>query len=158
MSKFNFDAVRKNIDQVKKDLPKLLANDAQNYFLDAFKKEAWDGEDWEQVQRRDPDTNAYKYPKNKGLSRRTKPILIQSGRLRREVSNLGANARVQYFSYNFKVTLRLNNNIVPYGKYHNYGTDKIPKRKFMGDSPALRRILRRRIDIYMSKIWHAKAA
>lgn len=158
MSKFNFDAVRKNIDQVKKDLPKLMANDAQNFFLNSFRQQAWNGQSWEQVQRRDPDTKAYKYPKGKGLSRRTKPILIGTGRLRREVSNLGANARVQYFKYNFKVTLRLNNSIVPYGKYHNSGAKNLPQRKFMGDAPALRRILRSRIDNYMRKVWNAKAA
>lgn len=159
MSKFNFDRVRQNIEQVNKDLPPLLANDAQNYFLDSFKKQGWNGSNWEEVKRRMPDEPAYKYPKGKGLSRRTKPILIGTGRLRREVSNLSANARVSYSAFNFKVTLKINENMVPYALYNNYGIkDRLPQRKFMGDSPDLRRILRRRITSYLDKIWQAKAA
>jgi hypothetical protein len=59
---FTFDKLRQNLAQVKKDLPRLLANDAQNYFLGAFKNEGWDGSKWKEVQRRIEGTPEYKYP------------------------------------------------------------------------------------------------
>jgi hypothetical protein len=31
---------------MKKELPFILANDAQNYFVDAFSKQAFDGKGW----------------------------------------------------------------------------------------------------------------
>lgn len=158
MSKFNFERVKQNLEQVKKELPVLLANDAQAYFLGSFKNQGWNGTNWKDVKRRDPDTNEYKYPKFKGLSRRTMPILQGTGRLRREVSLLSGNARIKHDRFNFTVVLTLNDSVVPYGKYHNDGDGKIPQRKFMGDSPELRKILRRRIDTYLDKIWQAKAA
>lgn len=153
MSKFNFDKVRENIVQVKKDLPRLMANDAQNYFLSAFKRQGWNGNNWQQVQRRIEGTNAYKYPAKKGLSRRTMPILQGTGRLRREVSNVAAAARITYSAFNFKVTLRIDNHMVPYAGYNNDGTKTIPMRRFMGDSPELRKILRRRVETYVDKVW-----
>ncbi len=152
-SKFNFQLVKDNIIQVKKELPILLANDAQKYFLGAFKDESWNGAKWAEVERRKPDTNAYKYPKKKGLSRRVKPILIGTGRLRREVSLIAGNAQVNYNGYDFKVTLALNSANVPYAGYNNDGTEHIPERKFMGDSPALRKILLKRIESYFNKVW-----
>lgn len=160
MSKFNFERVKQNLEQVKKELPVLLANDAQIFFLQSFKNQGWDGKPWKEVKRRQEGTPEYKYPKLRGLSRRTNPILQGMGtssRLRREVSLLSANARVSYNQYNFTVVLRLNDSIVPYAKYHNAGDGKIPQRKFMGDSLALRRILRRRIDIYLDKVWKTAA-
>lgn len=153
MSKFNFQKVINNITQVKRELPVLLANDAQRYFLGAFKSQGWNGGKWAEVERRKPDTNAYKYPKGKGLSRQTKPILQGTGRLRREVSLMAGNAQISYSRFNFKVTLRIDNNIVPYASYLNDGTDNMPQRKFMGDSPALRGILRNRITRYMDTVW-----
>lgn len=153
MSKFNFQKVKDNILQVKRELPVLMANDAQRYFLDAFKKQGFDGNTWDQVKRRIPETPEYKYPKTRELSRRTKPILINTGRLRREVSLLAGNARVRYEQYNFIVTLTLNDSVVPYGKYHNNGDGKLPKRQFIGQSKALSLILRRRIKSYFDKTW-----
>ncbi|MEB0262920.1 hypothetical protein [Mucilaginibacter sp. 10I4] len=155
MSKFNFQKVIDNITQVKRELPMLLANDAQKYYLDAFKSQGWNGSQWAEVERRKPDTNAYKYPAKKGLSRRTKPILQGTGRLRREVSLVAGNARIRYERYNFRVTLTLDNNMVPYAKYNNDGTKNIPQRKFMGDSPQLRTILYNRINKYMDNVWKA---
>jgi phage gpG-like protein len=158
MSKFNFKQVIQNIEQVKKELPPLLANDAQKYFLGAFKDESWNGNKWEEVNRRIEGTREYKYPLKKGLSRHDKKILIGTGRLRRQVSLLAGNAKVTHDRYNFTVRLILDDSIVPYGKYHNTGGEHLPQRKFMGDTPALRRILRKRIDTYFDKIWQTKAA
>ena len=151
MSKFNFQRVKNNIAQVKRELPILLASDAQNYFLGAFKDEGWNGAKWAEVQRREPDTKAYKYAKPK--SNRTKKILVNTGRLRREVSLLAGNAQITYNMFNFTVKLAINDGTVPYAGYNNDGTENTPQRKFMGDSPALRDILRKRIEKFMSNVW-----
>lgn len=152
-TKFNFDKVRQNIAQVKRDLPRLMANDAQNYYLAAFTNEGWNGGKWKEVERRDPETKAYKYPMGKGLSRRTNKILIGTGRLRQAVANSSGNAQVSYSSFDFTVTLRLDTDVVPYAGYLNDGTENMAQRKFFGDSPALRKILRDRIKRYMEKVW-----
>jgi hypothetical protein len=158
MSKFNFNDVRKNITAMKRDLPRLLANDAQNYFLKSFRQQGWNGIQWQNVQRRIEDTPAYMYPKSKGLSRRTMPILQgKTGKLRRGVSNLAGSAVIKYSVYNFTVTLKMNENVVPYAKYINYGTDKMVARRYMGDSPELRKILRSRIDRYLKQAFQRAA-
>jgi len=153
MSKFNFQKVKDNIAQVKRELPVLLANDAQKYFLGAFKDQGWNGGHWAEVQRRIPGTPEWKYPKTKGLSRRDKPILTGTGRLRREVSLLAGNAKVVNKGFNFTVTLAIDDSVVDYAGYLNDGTTKMVQRKFMGDSPALRKILKGRIVRYMDKVW-----
>jgi hypothetical protein len=153
MSKFNFQKVIDNIEKVKKELPILLATDAQKYFLDSFKKEGWDGKKWEEVQRRIPGTPEYKYAKPK--SGRVKPILIGTGRLKREVSLLAGNAITTFSKYNFTVNLKLNSSIVPYAGYLNNGTSKMPKRHFIGESTILSKILKNRVENYVNKIWKA---
>lgn len=153
MSKFNFQQVKDNIEQVKRELPVLLANDAQKYFLAAFKDEGWNGVKWVQAQRRIEGTDSWKYPKTKGLSRRTKPILIDTGILRREVSLIAGRAEISYSKFNFNVKLSIDDTTVPYAEYLNDGTPKMPQRKFMGDSPALRKILKNRIERYMENVW-----
>lgn len=87
MNRFNLKEVFDRFTRLKKELPRVIANQAQNYFVRAFTSQAWDGDKWKEVKRRTPGTPEYKYPKFKGLSRRTTPILVLSGRLRRAVSN-----------------------------------------------------------------------
>lgn len=151
MSKFNFKRIISNIEQVKRELPPVLMNVAQNYFLKSFKNQGYDGKPWDQVQRRIPGEKAYEYPKTKGLSRRTNPILIGSGKLRREVSLLSTKARITYSKYDFKVQMEIDKNVVPYATYINKGTDKMPKRQFMGNTPELRRMLRSKMKSYFDK-------
>ena len=131
MEKFNFQELIKDVEQLKKELPVLLANQAQVYFTQSFSNQGWDGHPWQEVQRRIPDTPAYKYPRYKGLSRRTTPILIRTGNLRRAVSN---SVRTGYVSFD---EIKL---VVPilYASYNNNGTEHNPERRFIGDSPVLR--------------------
>lgn len=151
MSKFNFKRVIDNIVQVKREVPIVLMNTAQNYFLKAFKDQGYNGQSWTEVQRRIPDTQEYRYPKTKGLARRTKPILIMTGKLRREVSLLSSKARVSYSKYDFKVQMEIDSSVVPYADYLNKGTEKMVKRQFMGNTPELRRILRAKLKSYFDK-------
>jgi phage gpG-like protein len=149
MNKFNFDRVRKNFDQVKQDLPTLLANQAQNFFAKSWNKQGWDDgnvKEWKEVQRRIIGTPAFKYPKNKDLPRRTRAILVKSGRLRRAVQN---SIRSATWS---RVQLTVD---VPYAAYHNKGEGRLPKRKFMGNSQTLARLHRQKITTTVNRIWKA---
>lgn len=147
--RFNFSRVKRNMEQVKKELPVILANQAQNFFADSWKKQGWDDgglKVWQTPNRKIPGTKEYEYPKKKGLGRRTRATLVQSGRLRRAIAS---SIRQKSFSMIRLVVA------VPYAKYHNEGTDTIPKRQFMGDSRTLRRIQVESINKTVDKIWQA---
>lgn len=127
---FHIDALIKNMTEVKHDLPILLANQAQRHFTDSFQTAGLDGKkQWDEVKRRQYWTPEYKYPKNKGLSRRTSPILVRTGKMRRAVSNSIRNATFD--------NIRLTSGGITYGTYHNVGTANIPKRTFMKQTPQL---------------------
>jgi hypothetical protein len=42
---------------------------------------------------------------------------------------------------------------LPYAAVHNEGTDKIPKREFMGQTSELTRMQRQRIDSFFDQVW-----
>jgi hypothetical protein len=140
-----FADVRRKIEQTKNVLPRLIANQAQNYFVMSWRNQGFDGNRWQEVKRRIPDTDEYKYPIKKGLARRTRPILIgKTGRLRRKVAN-----SVVLANWNMiKLLVDL-----PYAAVHNEGTDKIPKREFMGQTSELTRMQRQRIDSFFDQVW-----
>lgn len=146
--KFKFRKLKVNLAKMKHDLPVILANQAQNYFVSSFKKQGWDDTGWKEVKRRQPGTDEYKYPKFKGLSRRTSPILVRTGRLRRAVSNSIRNATFQ--SVRLVVDL-------PYAAAHNDGDSEnnIPKRHYMGNSPILVQEQRKKIKSFINKTWQA---
>lgn len=132
-NKFGLDDVIKRFDSLKRSVPILLANQAQRFFVDTFTNQAWpDTGKWEEVNRRISGTKEYKYPKTKGLSRRVTPILVRSGALRRAVSNSIRQATFERIRLDVPTSLA-------YAGVHNFGTNKIPMRKFMGDSPILRK-------------------
>lgn len=136
-NQFEFDKIVAEMNKAKVDLPKLIASDIRNYFVTSFKKQSFDGEAWKNVKRRE-------HPKT---ARDRKPILIQSGRLRRAV-----NESIRKTSWQ-EIVLGID---VPYAKYQNDGTEKIPQRKFMGDSKELQDKIYKRIDREMKKILKKK--
>ena len=149
MSKIGLDSVLKKIEQTKKVIPTVVANQATNCFLDGFKKQGFTDtglKKWEEVQRRIKGTSAYKYPKKKQLSRRTSPILVRTGKLRRAVGN---SVRTKTFN---QIVLVVG---IDYASYHNDGTKKIPKREFMKDSATLSRMQKTLIDTKFKEIWQA---
>lgn len=85
--KFPIDEIKKNLATMKKKLPIQIAAATQRHFMDNFRTESFGGDKWEIPNRRKPDTDEYKYPKNRGLGRRTRNTLVKSGRLRRAYSN-----------------------------------------------------------------------
>ena len=143
-NKFHFGRLRMDLLKMKHELPIILANQAQNYFVSSFTKQGWDGQSWQQVNRRIPGTSEYKYPKLKGLSRRTSPILVRTGRLRRAVSN---SIRSQTFQ-SVRMVVDL-----PYAAAQNYGDPDInlPQRQYMGNSPILSGMHKLKIKNYVNK-------
>jgi len=147
-NKFRFEQLKMNLLKMKSELPVVLANHAQNFFVRSFKSQSWDGQAWKEVKRRQEDTSEYKYPKFKGLSRRTSPILVRTGALRRAVSNSIRSATFQ--SIRLVVDL-------PYAAVHNDGdeTVNISRRRYMGNSPILMQEQRQKIKLYVNKMWKA---
>lgn len=136
MSKFGFDKVLKNMQMVKRELPKQVANDTKLYFLNAFRLEAWDGKPWELPERR----------KRKARSSRDRSkTLVQSGALRRAVSNSLKEATFQ--------VIRFDVTDVNYAGYNNFGTQRNPQRQFMGQTNELTKIQTERITKIMDRIW-----
>lgn len=123
MSKFGFSQTAAIIRRKEPVILREIANMSRNHYLNAFQKSSWEGKTWRQVQRKIPGTPTYKYPKKKGLSRRTKPILVNRGTLRRAV-----NSSVKGISGG-KIYFRVD---LPYAKRHNEGLKGMPKRQFMG--------------------------
>lgn len=145
-NKFELDKLLNSVSRVKREVPIVLANQAQNYFVSSFRKQGWsDTGAWQEVQRRISGTPEYKYPAFKGLSRRTKPILVMSGRLRRAVSS---SIREATFD-RIRLIVPL-----PYAAAQNYGTNKIVARKFMGDSRELREKQLRLIKTSFDKVFN----
>lgn len=129
-NKFKFDLIQKQFKTGALNCMRELAVANKNYFLQSFREQKWDGKPWKQVQRRIPGTPEFEYPSGKGLRRRTRPILIGKGTLRRAV-----NASIQQvLPGKVKFLVRL-----PYAEVHNEGGRMkngrhMPKRKFMGQS------------------------
>ena len=149
MSKgFNIAAVRRNLEQTKRELPVKLAKQAEAYFTGAFSRGGMEGEQpWQEVQRRIPGTRAWKYPKKRGLSRRTRPILIgETASLRRRTANSAREARWGY------VRLVVEH---PAAEVHNEGDEArgIPARPYMKQTPALASKQEKMITTYMDKVW-----
>lgn len=144
MSKFGFNEVLKKVEQTKRELPKLLANQAQNYFVKSWSNQGFNNVKWKEVQRRIPETPEFKYPSTKGLSRRTKPILVGSGETRREVANF-----MRVISWDLIRGIIA----VPYAEFLNEGTDKMPKRQFVGQTQELTDKQIKLIESHYLKVW-----
>lgn len=133
---FNFDRVLQNFNRIKKTMPVRVANATKNYFVKSFTEQSFDGQTWQEVQRRISGTNANKYAKP---ASKTRSILIQSGKLRRAVST---SLRLATFD---KIEFLIDGGTIPYAKVHNDGERagrgagfQMPKRQFIGDTKKLR--------------------
>lgn len=129
--------------QVKHELPKVLGNHAQNFFVASFNKQGWVNNALEQWKARVSQSK-----KDQGRN-----ILVKSGRLRRAVAT---SLRLATFE---KIKFTVD---VPYADIHNRGgqagrnhASTIPQRKFMGDSVTLVKQLKDKIKSGVDKIWQA---
>ncbi|HEY4063201.1 MAG TPA: hypothetical protein VGM30_14945 [Puia sp.] len=133
-NKFNFGQLKQAITRMKQDLPRQLANQAQNYFTDAFGKQGFDGQPWQDVKRHDTNTPEFKYPIGLQARKLSSPILVgvyrarSGGTLRRAVSRSIRSAT--WKSIKLQVDL-------PYAKAQFRGTDKIPARPNLQQSKEL---------------------
>ena len=135
MSKFGFDRVLRNIEQVKRDLPPILANDGQRFFYDSWQKQGWD----------DGTVKGWKPRKKETKRTAGKQILVASGDLKRAVNNC-----IKSVTPN-GVRFAVDN--VDYAGYVNDGTGKMVAREFMGPSKTLDKIIKNRITQVIDKIW-----
>lgn len=134
-NQFKFDLIAKQFKSNSMQAMREIAMANKNYFLQAFKAQSWDGQKWSEVNRRIKGTKEYEYPKTRDLRRRTRPILIGKGTLRRAV-----NASVEVVTTN-KVVFRVR---LPYAEIHNEGLRMrngvaMPKRKYMGESKTMQK-------------------
>lgn len=151
---FELDKVIARMEQVKRDLPKALANDAQRFFNERFVKQDWDGVPWQTPKRKIPGTKEWKYPIKGAEARRSRAILTgrgisRTGHLRRNVADSLETISFNEIRFNVKS---------PYAAIHNYGLKMarggtMPKRQFMGDSKILRQKLQKKIETAVNKIW-----
>jgi len=155
-NKFNFAEIKERVTKMKNVLPPVLANQAKNYFVGNFSNQSFDGQKWQEVNRRIPGTSAYKYPKKKDLGRRRRPILIGKGstKLRRATAN---SIRVQKWPI---VRLVVD---LPYARIHNEGLRgrafgkygfTMPKRQYIGQTKKLTDMQLKKVKSYSRKIWH----
>lgn len=125
----------------KQTLPKILANEAKNFFLEGFRKGGF------------TDNGFKKWaPRFKRLSR----TLVS--RTEREPSNLigaGSGKLRRSIAVRIATFLRIviGTSGIPYAARHNLGLKNMPQRQFIGDSKRLERELERRIFKEMDKVF-----
>lgn len=112
MTKFDFEGKIQRFKDELVDMNEKLAEATKEYFLKSFDDAEWDGDKWPTGGKDYHDLN------NTGELRQALEESIQ------EVNNDG-----------FKIEV-----ISDYGIYQNEGTDKIPKRQFVGDTRDLKDI------------------
>lgn len=145
--RFRFDIIGEELRKGSTNMMREVAMANKNYFLERFKTQSWDGKKWEEVQRRIPGTKAYKYPAKKGLRRRTRPILVGKGSLRRAVNS--SIKSITPSRIRFQVDL-------PYAAIHNEGLRMarggiMPKRQYMGNNKETDKINQTIIKKYVNK-------
>ena len=120
--------------RLRRTLPVLLGNKAKNFFVANFRKQGFDDKGVEKWQPR----------KFNGLARQKKDsgraILVKTGNLRRSI-------RVKSASMS-KIVISSD---LDYAAVHNDGTNKMPQRKFIGDSENLRKELTKTITKEIKK-------
>lgn len=127
-----FKAMYSQLSRVAKTLPAVLANEGTRFWISNFEDEGFlDGslKEWKVPERKIPGTPAYKYPKKKGLARRTRKTLVQSGKLKRAVNTSLKSKSIKRIEWEVSG--------IPYAQRHNEGLDGMPERKFMGKSEFL---------------------
>lgn len=142
MDRFNFGKVLQNFKGI--DISLDLANTAKNDFIGNFRKQGFGGVAWKDVKRRtDPTSKQVR----DGSSTRAILQGKGSGRLRKDVAN---SVSTGHKNNNLSYTLVVENE---YAGYLNEGTDKMPKRQFVGMTPELNQKLLNKIVSKLNGIW-----
>lgn len=143
-NKFKWEDKMQKLKAMHSALPIVLANVTKQHFVGAFREQGWEGQPWAVPKRRIEGTPEYKYPKYRGLGRRTQSTLIRTGRLLRAVNTSLRSATFEQITFIIDV---------PYAGYNNYGTDKIPARSFVKDGILLRAKQMEVINKHVKKIF-----
>lgn len=106
MSKFQFRAKMRALVVAKQAALERMGNNAVQYFkVDSFDKAAFDGKKW----------------KERKVQDQSRQMLVKTGRMRQDI-------RITERGMNHRRV----GTTVPYAKYHNEGTERLPQRKFIG--------------------------
>jgi len=123
------------------DGPEIAANIAVEKFKENFAQEGFFGERWQEVQRRQPGTKAFKAVSKKHPVRNIDTILHKTGNLRDSIGyRTEGNGRAVVYSD------------TAYGRFHNEGDGKIPKRQFIGENQQLSDHIAQELEKRISKI------
>lgn len=127
---FNFNRKIKELQKVKANLPAQIGNIAKRHFLQSFRDGGF------------TDTTLNPWAKRKALDKSdrargdNRALLVKTGHLRGSIRvRLATFQRIEIGAYG-----------VPYAKYHNQGTNKLPKRQFIGRSNALDKKIKAKIN------------
>ena len=120
---FNFRGTRQQFERFRSRIPLLVANESRNHFLEGFRRGGG------QTDRSRGGWPARRPPRSERQARRDsgRALLVLSGNMRSDI-------RVRGVSFRRSVINVVN---IPYARYHNNGTDRIPQREFIGRSRAL---------------------
>jgi len=128
-SPWGLDDVEQKLARVRREVPAEVALVTQSYFEASWRKQGWDGKQWKEVLRRIPGTAAYKYPKKRALGRRTRNILVATGRTRRAFACISKRwERIEII------------NSSPQAEFLNDGTENMVARPFIGQTEELTRM------------------
>lgn len=127
---FDFPKKSRELDGLKKKLPKIIANNSLNWFLKGFRQGGGQ-----------TDSGQWAERKKKSKKKARRGILVQSGALRRDVQ-----IRMTSFSKIIIGTAR-----IAYARRHNEGLD-MPKREFLGDSKKMNKSNKKLILRSLNKI------
>lgn len=116
--------LKKNFVEMKRMLPKAVGLIAKNHYEGNFRRHGFDNKKWKEVQRRTPETKAYKYATK---AQRSSAILSGKTKL------LARSIYVKSASWD-KIVIASSSK---YGLFINYGTPNMEARKFMGFSVVL---------------------
>jgi phage gpG-like protein len=153
---FKFAEIISNLNRVKREVPIKIANVTTNYFAQSFKKQAFGSQVWAEVERRKPDTKAYKYATK---SERKSNILARTGTLRKAVQGSLKTANWDKIEFVVDVSAKTKSGY-NYAAIHNEGGHagrgkgfEMPKRQFIGDTQELRELQLKAYYNAIDKIW-----
>lgn len=140
----------------------IIGNVAVSWFKKNFQNQAWGRVKWTEVQRRTPDTPAYKYNAKHHPARITRKILTG------DTGDLGRSIEIRQVSPSDGgsggvITIWTNPSAFgskqPYGRVHNEGLHAgrgkgftMPQRQFMGQNPELDQLIINKLHEKLSQI------
>lgn len=136
--------VRRAIDN---DLPKIIGNRAVKMYKQNFQTESFFGQRWRDVKRR---TNPPKHSKHPARARH-KILTGDTGDLGRSIkADTSQKGQVTIYSD------AKSRKGFYYGVAHNEGTNRIPKRQFLGNHPDIQRMVKQEIEKAIGRAFGTK--